>query len=246
MVPPDPDASAVDTCAAALRRAIVRRELAPGSRLPPERVLAASLGVNRTTLRVALREVARDGLLSVRQGSGHVVRDFEVAGGPDLAPALVELAREAGDLTHTCAELLRVRRWLAGALLEAIAARRPGPDALAPVVAAIDALAGSADGGSVRAVAQADLDVVRAWVGVAGGGVLALFVNPIGAVLDGLPELAAAMYAEPVTNVVAWRWMVEEVVRAGADGAALPIGAVLDVLHARDRATLGRMPPGGG
>jgi DNA-binding FadR family transcriptional regulator len=230
--------SSVDRCAEAVRQAIVRRELAPGARLPPERALAATLGVDRTTVRMALQQIAREGLVSVRQGSGYRVRDFRAAGGPDLVPALIEAARAGGDpvrLVGMCTELLRVRRWLAGALLEAVASRQPDEASLAAIDAAVDALAAQ-DPADVAAVAQADLAVVHAWVDAADSVVLGLFVNPVGRVLGGLPALRAAIYADPAVNVAAWR----AVAAAWREGA-LDLGSVLAGMAAQDRAAVGAL-----
>jgi GntR family transcriptional regulator len=49
--------------AAQLAAAIATGQLAPGARLPPERRFAESLGVSRMTVRQALGELERDGLL---------------------------------------------------------------------------------------------------------------------------------------------------------------------------------------
>src|SRR5690606_17342196 len=87
-----PRESAVETCARTLRRAIIEGKIPVGSRLPPERKLAESFGVNRVTVRGALAQLATSRLLSVRQGSGYVVRDFREEGGPDLIAGLAELA----------------------------------------------------------------------------------------------------------------------------------------------------------
>lgn len=54
----------------ALTRAIERGDLSPGTLLPAERTLAASLAVSRTTLVSALDELKEDGLLDSRRGSG--------------------------------------------------------------------------------------------------------------------------------------------------------------------------------
>ena len=58
----------------ALRRAIVARDLAPGSRLPAERELARLLAISRTTVAGAYEALKADGWLESRQGSGTRVR----------------------------------------------------------------------------------------------------------------------------------------------------------------------------
>lgn len=56
-----------------IRQSILEGELPPGERLPPERRLAALLGVNRTTVVNAYRELAADGLVSGQVGRGTIV-----------------------------------------------------------------------------------------------------------------------------------------------------------------------------
>jgi GntR family transcriptional regulator len=58
----------------ALRGAIERGDLAPDDALPPERDLAAEIGVSRITVRKAIDGLVREGLLVRRQGSGTFVR----------------------------------------------------------------------------------------------------------------------------------------------------------------------------
>ena len=69
--------------AAALAGAAERGELLPGTRLPPERDLAAHLGVARTTVSAAYKQLEHGGLVDRRQGRGtHVTgADGVLAGG---------------------------------------------------------------------------------------------------------------------------------------------------------------------
>ncbi|WP_028583349.1 GntR family transcriptional regulator [Desulfogranum mediterraneum] len=53
-------------------------ELAPGTRLPAERQLSASLGVTRMTLRQALQILTAEGLVERRQGSGNYIAQAKI------------------------------------------------------------------------------------------------------------------------------------------------------------------------
>ncbi|WP_330457156.1 PLP-dependent aminotransferase family protein [Streptomyces sp. NBC_00820] len=59
----------------ALREAVRGGRLAPGTRLPPYRSLAADLGLARNTVADAYAELVAEGWLSARQGSGTRVAD---------------------------------------------------------------------------------------------------------------------------------------------------------------------------
>lgn len=56
-----------------IRRQILSGELVSGFRLPPERKLAQSLGVNRTTVLNAYRELKAEGLVGSQVGNGTIV-----------------------------------------------------------------------------------------------------------------------------------------------------------------------------
>jgi len=75
----------------ALMTRIFRGEFAPGTRLPPERQLALDLQVDRTTLRMALKQLQRMNLLVARHGSGIEVNDYRTEGGLDVLAALFAL-----------------------------------------------------------------------------------------------------------------------------------------------------------
>ena len=225
-----PDRSSlVEQCTDTLRRAILAGDYAAGERLPPERRLAERLDVNRVTLRSALSRLAAEGLLATRQGSGHTVQDFRAAGGPSILPGLTELAEEQGRLGEVVSDLLRVRRHLALAALELIAARRPDP---AAVREAVDAFA-EALGEGPDEVARADARVLAAVLDATGSPVLALCLNPVREVLERCAPLRRAMFREPAGNLAGWRALV-----AWMEAPDAPPAAILALLEARDAATL--------
>lgn len=67
---------------------ILQGVLRPGERLPSERELSETLGVSRPSLREALADLQRSGLLAARAGSGVYVADVL---GSAFSPALVRL-----------------------------------------------------------------------------------------------------------------------------------------------------------
>lgn len=68
--------SAAEQVVAQLRNLIFSGEIKPGDKLPPERELADSLHVNRTTLRMAFKKLEQLKLIFIRQGSGVEVLDY--------------------------------------------------------------------------------------------------------------------------------------------------------------------------
>lgn len=70
----------VDHVLNSLRQAIEAGQLAVGERLPPERELAASFGVGRSSVREALSVLQMGGLLEVRHGQGTYVLGPEPTG----------------------------------------------------------------------------------------------------------------------------------------------------------------------
>lgn len=232
--------SATATAEHALRTAIVTGELAPGERLPPERELAARFGISRLTLRAALATLAAAGLVSVRHGSGYTVRDVRASGGTDLLPQLLALAASDKTLRAAAADLLRLRRHLAGAVLEAIAERPPAGPARRAVAAAVERFAQAVEAGEIAAIANADLGVVAALVDTTGSLILRVCLNPIVGVLRESDPLRAALYGNPHTNLVGWRALAAWLERPQAD----MIPTLLAGLAAHDRASIDRLRGG--
>ncbi|WP_137939047.1 GntR family transcriptional regulator [Chitinivorax sp. B] len=59
-------------------------DLKPGDKLPPERLYADQLGVDRTSLRMALKQLARMNLIRSVQGSGITISDYREHSGIDF------------------------------------------------------------------------------------------------------------------------------------------------------------------
>src|SRR3954468_15733751 len=66
-----------DQIAARLIDLITERQLKAGDRLPPERELAATMGVSRSSLREALRALAMLGVAEMRQGDGTYLSNLQ-------------------------------------------------------------------------------------------------------------------------------------------------------------------------
>jgi GntR family transcriptional repressor for pyruvate dehydrogenase complex len=92
-----------------LRTAILDGTYGPGDFLPPERQLAVEFGVDRNTLRSAIQDLERLGLVQRRQGSGCKVLDYRETATLDLLKYLVvkpgtnevdsEVVRSAADIS---------------------------------------------------------------------------------------------------------------------------------------------------
>ncbi len=235
--PIPPRETAADACAAAIEKAILRGELPVGTRLPPERTLAETFGVNRVTVRSALGQLAARGLLTVRQGSGYRVRDYRRVGGLDLFPTLWSLVGDADERLDALGDLLAIRRRLAELVLERLRAR--GPSALAPLHVAVEEFAKIAATGDEASVATADLEVLAALLEATGSPALQLCFNPVATVLSELPALRAAMYADPSSNVAAYRALLAWL-DAPPQRRAAP-APILRMLEERDARTLARL-----
>lgn len=101
-----------------IRSMVDSGEWTVGTRIPPEPVLAESLGVGRNTVREAVRALAHVGVLEVRRGSGtYVVATTEIE-------ALMGRQAERHELQH----LLEVRHALEVSAVQSAARRRTADD----------------------------------------------------------------------------------------------------------------------
>lgn len=118
--------------AEALRRRIALGGFEPNEALPPERELSRALGIGRATLRIALRQLAEEGLVSTTLGrnGGTVV----LARGRTSRKERTRIVEEAESALH--------HTWEVRLALEPLAARLAATRASADEVAALLRLVG--------------------------------------------------------------------------------------------------------
>ncbi len=161
-----------DQVIAQLRAQITSGEWPVGSRIPTEPELVEQLGVARNTVREAVRALAHNGLLAIRQGSGtYVIATSELAG--------VMHRRFAGtDLRH----IAEARSVLEASAARLAAQRRTERDA-AHLERLLDRRESAWHSGDVGAFVEADATLHLAVVAASHNDVLAEMYADLGEVL---------------------------------------------------------------
>lgn len=206
--------SLVDQAIEGMRALLASGEWSLGTRIPPEPVLAADLGVSRNTVREAVKALAHIGVLEVRRGDGtFVAATTEVQ-------ALMRRQAERVEVEH----LLEVRHAIEVRAAALAAGRRTEGDleALDRIAARrLDAL----DAGDGVGFVDADVDFHVA--------VVAAAHNPLLSELyDGLVETLRASIDDPTKGyppMLPEHDAVLEAIRRGdADAAAAASAELLD------------------
>lgn len=77
-----------------LRKEIIAGNYKPGGQFPSEKELTFRFAASRHTVRSALQEVAKEGLIEIAHGRGNIVKDYREAIGIDVFPDLVNTSPE--------------------------------------------------------------------------------------------------------------------------------------------------------
>ena len=190
---------------------ILRGEHPPGARLPTVRALAAEFGINPATAQRAIARLERTGLVTSRQGSGTVVHDPETHGDLSLVPAWLEAFEDAPERAAALlAELLEVRRILAARLLVQHRERL-----LSGAARLADAASALLDARGTDAIRAADIAFARLLLRQTGNRAAVSVLNAAERLLEEVPAVAEAMYADPASNARA----MQAVLRLLADPA---------------------------
>ncbi|GAU68487.1 putative GntR family transcriptional regulator [Streptomyces sp. NBRC 110611] len=202
-----------DQVIAQLRAQITSGEWPVGSRIPTEPELVEQLGVARNTVREAVRALAHNGLLDIRQGSGtYVVATSELAG--------VMHRRFADAETGHVAELRSALETAAARL----AARRRTEQDVRQLDALLARREAAWESGAAEVFVEADANLHMAVVAASHNEVLAEIYADLGSVLRDFLRADIGAELRPEAHMDHSRLV--EAIRAGdGDRAAAEAGA---------------------
>ena len=116
-----------------IQRQILNGTIMPGNKLPPEREMAGTFNVNRTTLREALHKLETLELLEIRHGDGIYAKNYLDSGNLDLIKAAVSMDGSSETLLNVMEARLTIVPEIA-----ALAAQRRTADELSEIKLVID------------------------------------------------------------------------------------------------------------
>ncbi|MCB9556920.1 MAG: FadR family transcriptional regulator [Deltaproteobacteria bacterium] len=196
-----------------LSAALLRGDYPTNSRLPPLQQLAREFGVNTATVQRAIDRLCAAGLVTAKKGSGVTVNDQRESADLALLPARVEaLLAEPSRAVKVLGDFLELRRLVVGQLLlryrQRVVAHLPRLRELLDAVRTAD---------TVDQLMVADLAFARALVAATGNTAALSVFNTFAKLLQRVPVVAAAMYAQPKSNQRALVALVALLEASGSD-----------------------------
>lgn len=189
--------------------------LAPGTKLPGERVLTAELDVNRQAVREALQRLEADGLVTIQHGGATRVRDFRQTGALHLLPRLIFTDDNRLD-RGVIRSVLEMRTCLAPDVAR-FAALRASADHVVAIDACVTALRDPATTDARRS--HVNLDLWDALVDAADNIAYRFAYNSLRQCFEPVAELLAGVLVEELHDD-AGRGRLLAAVRAGNGDAA--------------------------
>jgi GntR family transcriptional repressor for pyruvate dehydrogenase complex len=177
-----------------LRGLILRGAYTPGDKLPPERKLAEELGVNRASLREAIKTLEHMGLVKTRQGDGTRVLDFMQTAGVELVSHLI--ARDGAPNVPVLLDVLDFRRWFSRETARLAAARATADD-----LKALEALAQKAADPALELgeILKIDFEFYVQLTYASKNQVMQLLINTIRAAVSNYAPFFAQFYPPAAT-----------------------------------------------
>jgi len=185
--------------------------IAPGTRLPPERQLAATLEVGRSAVREALAALEILGIVDVRAGSGTYLR----GSASELLPQTLRWGLLIGE--RNTAELLELRSGLE-IYVARLAAARADDAARARIGAELERMRATV--GELKEFAQADLDFHNALADAARNDTLVDQLNVARSLLQVYADRAVHSQAEAQIALSEHQAIHRAIVAGDEDAAA--------------------------
>lgn len=213
---------AVDLAAAHLRSAVLDGTYAAGTNLPPERELAAELGIARLTLRAAIARLESEGLVRPKQGSGVRVLDLREEAGAEALVALLD-----GGSPALLGPFLQLRRALASEAV-AEACRRATDADLADLSARAQELAVV----DRAALVDGNLAFARQVARISGNLLMILLFNTVARAVRARPAIAEAMLFHEAGVRASFAAIVALIAARDPDAAREHVRRALEALDA--------------
>lgn len=190
--------------------AVLEGRYAPGDRLPPQRALAADLGVNMASLREGIKRLEQLRLVEVRHGDAMRVTDWRAQGGLDV------LAYAAMSDPALTGAVFEARRLL---LREAarLAADRRSDEQARTLEDLAEAFNTAADDAAAQAI---DLAFMATVIDAADNLVFTLIINSIRELYVQHLDRFRAIVADRETLAPLYRWAAQAIASRDADATA--------------------------
>ncbi|HEY1775757.1 MAG TPA: FadR/GntR family transcriptional regulator [Solirubrobacteraceae bacterium] len=209
-----------------LREFIDLQHLGSGDRLPPEREIAARLGVSRTSVRQALTSLSAVGLIQMRHGEGaFLMRSLD-----DVIPTLAqELLNQYAQLPA----IMEVREALETQTCR-LAARRHGPTDIEAMEKALQEMQRAVDAGDDPSTGDALFH--RAITHAAHNDLLSDLMDQLSEAIDATRRASLSRPGRPPQSLAAHRMILEAIASRDPGSAAecmrAHLAVVADVAYA--------------
>ena len=209
--------NAADRIARTIRGRIFSGDLGPGEKLPPERELARAFGVNRTTLREAIKKLELLRLVSVRQGDGITVLDYRRRAGFDLIPFLLQsvLQGEGRGGEKLLADMLEARKGVLAELM-GIAARKIRKKQVARLRTLLEEI--DAAGADPADLVDLDMEFHERVIEIADNDVVGLAYNTLRRLYENNRDFFVSNYAGRERSLAMYRGMIERLSARDEEG----------------------------
>jgi DNA-binding FadR family transcriptional regulator len=189
-----------------------------GDKLPPERKLAEELGVNRASLREAIKSLEQMGLVKTRQGDGTRVLDFMQTAGLELISHLIPPTDGAGTPNlPVLIDVLDFRRWF-GRESARLAAERANEDDIKALEAVAER---AADPGiDVGELLKLDFEFYVCMTHAAKNAVMKLLINTMRPAVLNYAPFFAQFNAPPASVRKHHRELIKAIATHDGDEAA--------------------------